>query len=101
MAIRFFFCTLEYLLEMTTMLEMTTLSEYLEAQPMTSLHKDRLQISIRVYSGKPRTINDLKNAIREEMRAVSRSVCKDVTDNFVLRLKKCTRLNGSQLEKML
>ena len=60
-----------------------------------------VQISIRVYSRHPRTITDLKEAIREEMRAISRSVCKDVTDNFVPRLKKCTELNSGDLEQML
>ena len=34
------------------------------------------------------------------MRAISRSVCKNVVENFELRLKKCTELNGG-LEKML
>ena len=66
------------------------------------MHKDRLQIPIHVYSGKPRTNTDLKEAIREEMRATSCSaVCKDVMDNFVLRLKKCTELNGGHLKEML
>ena len=101
MAITPFLCTLEHLLQMTTMLEMTTFRTFLEAQPMTSLHKDCEQISIRVYSSKPRTITDLKEAIREEMRAIPRSVYKDVKDNFVLRLKKCTELNGGHLEQML
>ena len=51
------------------------------------------------YSRKPRTITDLKEAIRKEMRAIPRSVCKDVMDNFVLRPKK--ELNGGYLEQML
>ena len=46
-----------------------------------SLHKDRVQISIRMYSGKPRTTSQFKEAIREEMGAISRFVCKDVMDN--------------------
>ena len=29
-----------------------------------------------------------------EMRAILRSVCEDVMDNFVRRVKKCTGLNG-------
>ena len=33
------------------------------------MHKYRVQISIQVYSGKPRTITDLKEDIQEEMRA--------------------------------
>ena len=55
----------------------------------------------RVYAERPRTINELKEASREEMRAIPRSVCKDVMNNFVLRLKKCTELNGGHLEHML
>ena len=55
----------------------------------------------RVYAGKPRTITELKEAISEEMRAITNSVCKNVMDNFVLRLKKCTELNGGHLEHML
>ena len=55
----------------------------------------------RVYGGKPRTITELKEAIREEMRDIPNSVCKNVMDNFVLRLKKCTELNGGHLEHML
>ncbi|CAM1304959.1 Uncharacterised protein r2_g1479 [Pycnogonum litorale] len=55
----------------------------------------------RVYAGKPRTITELKEAIREDMRAIPRSVCKNVMDNFVLRLKKCTEVNGGHLEHML
>ena len=35
-------------------------------------HKDR------VYAGKPRTITELKEAIREEKRAITNSVCKNV-----------------------
>ena len=55
----------------------------------------------RVYAGKPRTITELKEAIREEMRAITNSVCKNVMDNFVLRLKKCSELNGGHQEHML
>ena len=55
----------------------------------------------RVYAGKPRTITELKEAIREEMRAITNLVCKNVMDNFVLRLKKCTKLDEGHLEHML
>ena len=37
-----------------------------------------VQISNHMHSGKPRTITNLKKAIREEMRALPRSLCKDV-----------------------
>ena len=62
---------------------------------------DLVQIPIRVYSLQSRTITDLKKAIREEMRAIPRSLCEDVMDSFVLRVKKCTELNGGHLEHML
>ena len=90
MAISLFLCTLEAfvrdLFGMTTIRSMHCLTR-LTNLPM---HKERVQISIHVFSGKPRTIIDLKEAIMEEMRAISRPVCKNVMDNFVLRLKKCT-----------
>ena len=43
----------------------------------------------------------LQEAIKKEMRAISRYVCKNVMDNVVLRLKKCTEMNGGHLEQML
>ena len=54
----------------------------------------------RVYAGKSRTITELKEAIREEMRAITNLVCKNVMYNFVLRLKKCTELDGGHPEHM-
>ena len=76
---------------------------YCLGQPRADIGKplQSVQISIRVYSRKPRTVIDFKEVIREEMRAIRRSVCKDVTDNFVPGLKKCTELNSGYLEQML
>ena len=51
----------------------------------------------RVYAGRLKTIAKLKEAIMEEIRAISRSVCKNVMNNFVLRLKKRTELNRGHL----
>ena len=68
---------------------------------MTYSHTDRVQISNRVYSRKSRNITGLKEAIKEDMRVIPGSVCSDVMDNFVLRLKKCMELNGGHLERML
>ena len=42
----------------------------------------------RIYTAKPRNITELKEAIEKEMRAITNSVCKNVMDKFVLRLKK-------------
>ena len=52
-----------------------------------------------VYTNKPTNITELKDNIREEVRA--RSVCKSVLLNFALRLKKCTDLNEGHLEQVL
>ena len=51
----------------------------------------------RVYAENPRTIKELKKVIMEEMRIIPHSVCKNVIDNFVLRFKKFTELNGSYI----
>lgn len=55
----------------------------------------------RVYSGKPRTITVLKETTRENMRAITKSVRKNVMDYFVLLLKKFKELNELRLEHML
>ena len=39
--------------------------------------------------------------IQEEMRSISRTTCKSVMQNFVLRLEKCENLNGYHLEHVL
>ena len=85
------------------LLEMTTISSvhFLTRSTKLHMHIDRVLISIHVYSGKPWTIIDLKEAIREEMRAISLSACKNLMDNFVMRLKKCMELNGDHLDQML
>ena len=55
----------------------------------------------RVYAARPKSITELKEAIKEEIRPIPGSVCKDVFNNFVLRVKKCTELNGGYLKQML
>ena len=55
----------------------------------------------KVYANKPRTISELKVAIRDEIRAIPRSVCKDVMKNFVKRLEKCLELNSGHLEHVM
>ena len=96
-----FLCTLEHVLKMNHHSVRAFFFRRSTKLSMTSLHTDHVQISIRVYPGKSRTTTDLKEAIREEMRAIHRSVCKDVMDNFVRRLKKCTELNGGHLAHTL
>ena len=48
-----------------------------------------MQIVNRVYSRKPRTVTDFKEAVREEMRAIPWSVCKDAMENLMQCFKKC------------
>ena len=54
-----------------------------------------------VHANKPTNITELKENIREEIRAIPRFVCKSVLLNFAMRLKKCTDLNGGHLEQVL
>ena len=53
-----------------------------------------------MYSNKPRTISELKENIREEIRAIPRSVCKCVMQNFAMHLKKYVDLNRGHLEQV-
>ena len=55
----------------------------------------------KVYANKPTTISELKVATRDEIRAIPRSVCKDVMKNFVKRLEKCLELNSGHLEHVM
>ena len=77
------------------------LRAFLEAHVFTcKFHRPRANFDPRVLR-EPRTITDLREAIREEMRAIPRSLCKDDMDSFVLHLKKCTDLNGGHLKYMI
>ena len=55
----------------------------------------------KVYANKPQNIVELKDSIKDEIGKIPRSVCKDVMNNFVVRLRKCMELNGEHLEHML
>jgi hypothetical protein len=52
----------------------------------------------RVYSSKPRTIEDLKAAIRREIRAIPLDLCQKVCRSVPSRLEKCMDLGGMQTE---
>ena len=43
----------------------------------------------RVYTHKPRTLNDLKEAIRQEIRPIDRQLLAHVMDDFKKRLQNC------------
>jgi hypothetical protein len=52
----------------------------------------------RVYARKPRTIEQLKNAIIEEIAAVPVELCQKVCRSVYSRTAKCIDLNGAQTE---
>ena len=51
----------------------------------------------KVYLGKPRTIDELKEAIRREILTIPISMLEDVMENFQNRLQECINEEGSQL----
>jgi len=48
----------------------------------------------RVYTHKPRTLNDLKEAILQEIRPIDRQLLARVMDDFTKRLENCIREDG-------
>ena len=55
----------------------------------------------KVYVKKPRTTTELKEYIREEIRAIPRSMCKSVMQNFIKRMEKSLELNEGHMEQVL
>ena len=54
-----------------------------------------------VHANRPTNITELKENIREEIRATPRFVCNSVLLNFAMRFKKCTDLKGGHLEQVM
>lgn len=52
----------------------------------------------RVYADNPRTLEDLKDAIRLEMQSIKAEMLQNVSRSFEGRLEKCIDLNGAQLK---
>ena len=48
----------------------------------------------RVYTHKPHTLNDLKAAIRQEIRPIDRQLLARVMDDFKKRLENCIQEDG-------
>jgi len=48
----------------------------------------------RVYAHNPRTLNDLKDAIRQEIRPIHRQLLARVMDDFKERLENCIQSDG-------
>ena len=55
----------------------------------------------RVYAPKPKTPNDLKAAIRREMRRITQEMCNNVVDNFKKRMNVVNEQNGRHIEHIM
>lgn len=58
-------------------------------------------IKDRVYGRKPKTLNQIRQFITEEIRSISSGTLEAVFKNWVCRLEKCKEQNGSHLEHLL
>ena len=54
-----------------------------------------------VYAGKPRTLGELKTAIRENIREIGEETLVKVKANFRKRLQICARENGHHLSNII
>ena len=55
----------------------------------------------RVYTHKPHTLNDLKEAIRQEIRPIARQLLARVMDDFKKRLENCIQEDGRHLTDII
>ena len=54
-----------------------------------------------VYTHKPRTLNDLKEAIRQDIRLIDRQLLARVMDDFKKRLENCIQEDGRHLTDII
>ena len=55
----------------------------------------------RVYTHKPRTLNDLKEAVRQEIRPIDRQLLARVMGDFEKRLQNCIQEDGRHLTNIV
>ena len=55
----------------------------------------------RVYEGKPRTLEELKGAIRKQIRIINQELLERVEANFGERLQLCILQNGHHLSDII
>ena len=55
----------------------------------------------KVYVRKPRTVDDLKDSIREEIATVPQEMLVNVMQNFEERLRACVRQEGRHLSNII
>ena len=58
-------------------------------------------LSSKVYVRKPRTVDDLKVSIREEIATVPQEMLVNVMQNFEERLRTCVRQEGRHLSDIV
>ena len=58
-------------------------------------------MKLRVYTHKSPTLNDLKEAIRQEIRPIDRQLLARVTDDFKKRLENCIQEDGRHLADII
>jgi len=54
-----------------------------------------------VYTHKPRTLNDLKEAIHQEIRPIDRQLLARVMDDFKKKLENCIQEDGRYLTDII
>uniref|UniRef100_A0A1B6DKJ8 Uncharacterized protein n=1 Tax=Clastoptera arizonana TaxID=38151 RepID=A0A1B6DKJ8_9HEMI len=55
----------------------------------------------KVYMNKPRTLNDLKNSIRQEIEAMPNEMLERAVRNFQRRIQVCIGQDGRHLEDIV
>uniref|UniRef100_V5GPD3 Transposable element Tc3 transposase n=1 Tax=Anoplophora glabripennis TaxID=217634 RepID=V5GPD3_ANOGL len=58
-------------------------------------------VKSKIYVNKPNSINDLKERIRQEVRAIPPEVIGNVQQEFTSRLAHCLAVNGQQFEHLI
>ena len=58
-------------------------------------------LTSKVYVRKPRTVDDLKVSIREEIATVPQEMLVNVMQNFEERFRKCVRQEGRHLSDII
>lgn len=58
-------------------------------------------LKARVYTTRPRDLEDLKTRIRQEIAAISPEMLKKVFENFVTRLNDCVSVEGRHLTDVI
>ena len=58
-------------------------------------------VKSRIYTHKPRTLNDLKEAIHQEIRPIDRQLLAPVMDDFKKRLENCIQEDGRHLTDII